>query len=296
MVTRRVGLAATAAVLILVAGALPAYATTPARPARIAERALTPDEQVASERKVAGAMRYLASPAARSSSLASLGCATPEGTLRRDGHARSDAFTATDCDIPGDFLGIFARDQTKGHYCGPAVGQVIANFTWAMAMDANKYSQSKIAGWMQTDANGGTSAPTMEDGLEIATAGAPRRPPDWDWVVTYLKDTDRDGVVGDQLHDYVRSNVSGSRMALAIPVLPHDRNGRFHLTSWPNPVNSPGHWIAAYGWKYLYDGTDTPRLYYADSSEDEGGSTGRFWDPTRHVAGMIMDHTGRFVW
>ena len=83
---------------------------------------------------------------------------------------------------------------------------------------------------MQTDANGGTSAHTMEDGLELATAGAPRRPSDWDWVVTYLKDLDGDGTFGDQLHDYVRANVTGSRMALAIPVLPHERDGRFHLT------------------------------------------------------------------
>ena len=104
------------------------------------------------------------------------------------------------------------------------------------------------------------------------------------------------GRVGDQLHDFVRANVSGSRMALAIPVMPHERNGRFHLSSWPKPVNSLGHWITAYGWRGLYDGTNSARIYYTDSSQDEGGSTGRFWDPIRHVAGMIMDHTERFVW
>jgi hypothetical protein len=231
----------------------------------------------------------------------SLDCATPDG-------ATDEASSGTDlaavgggaisagCDVPGDFLAVSARDQIRGHYCGPATGQVISNYTWAIPLNANKYSQTKIAGWMQTDANGGTSAHTMEDGLERATARAPRRPAGWDWVVTYLKDRDGDGWVGDQLHDYVRSNISGSRMALAIPVLPHERNGRFHLSSWPNPVNSPGHWIAAYGWKGFYDGTDFAKIYYADSSKDEGGSTGRFWDPLRHVAAMIMDHTERFVW
>jgi hypothetical protein len=38
------------------------------------------------------------------------------------------------------------------------------------------------------------------------------------------------------------------------------------------------------------------RIYYTDSSKDEGGSTGKFWDPTRHIAAMIMEHTQRFVW
>ena len=149
---------------------------------------------------------------------------------------------------------------------------------------------------MRTDELGGTSAFTMADGLDIATARAPRRPPGWDWVVTTLDDTDHDGTFGDQLHDYVRANISGARMALAIPVLPHEKDGRYHLSSWPQPVNSPGHWIAAYGWRGLYDGTDYSRLYYTDSSEDEGGSTGRFWDPMRHIGGMIRDHTQRFVW
>jgi hypothetical protein len=308
MFTRRIVLATLGVVLILIAGAPTASAAGPTRSspadgASIAgERPLTRSEQAASDRKVAAAMVYLASPAAIAMGRATLGCATPEGATLKDATSSRglDAIagpgTLADCDIPSGFLGVSARDQTRAHYCGPAVGQVIANYTWAVPLDANKYSQAKIAGWMQTDVNGGTSAHTMEDGLEIATASAPRRPPNWDWVVTYLKDSDRDGGVGDQLHDYVRSNVSGSRMALAIPVLPHQRDARFHLSSWPNPVKSPGHWIAAYGWKGLYDGTDFSRLYYADSSKDEGGSTGRFWDPVRHIAGMIMDHTERFVW
>jgi hypothetical protein len=310
MFSRRIALAMLCALLILTTGVMPVSAARPSpqapaveRPPTTGDRPLSPAEQAASDRKVAAAIAYLASPVALSFGRVTLDCAAPEATQPNtataggtDLSAIGDPATNADCDIPSDFLGVSARDQALGHYCGPAVGQVIANYTWAMPLDANKYSQKKIAGWMQTDANGGTSAFTMEDGLEIATAGAPRRPANWDWVVTYLKDRDRDGTVGDQLHDYVRANISGSRMALAIPVLPHDRDGRFHLTSWPNPVKSPGHWIAAYGWKGLYDGTDFARMYYTDSSKDEGGSTGRFWDPMRHVAGMIMDHSERFVW
>ena len=208
-------------------------------------------------------MDYLASAQARSFGRVTLACATPDGEApgttepeRDDLSALGGPSTAADCDVPSDFLGVSARDQTRGHYCGPAVGQVIANYTWAVPLNANKYTQAQIAVWMRTDELGGTSAFTMADGLDIATARAPRRPPNWDWVVTTLEDTDHDGTVGDQLHDYVRANISGMRMALAIPVLPHEKDGRFHLSSWPQPVNSPGHWIAAYGWRGLYDGTD----------------------------------------
>jgi hypothetical protein len=301
MFSRRIVPAMLGAVLILTAGVVPVSAAPPTRPGLAAERPLTPEEQAASDRKVAAAMSYLASPVAQSAGLATLACVTPEGVPSSGpGDAESLAApsdaTIQGCEVPHGFLPVSARDQTRGHYCGPATGQVIANYTWAMPLDANKYSQGKIAGWMQTDVFGGTSAFTMEDGLEIATAGAPRRPANWDWVVTRLEDTDGDGAVGDQLHAYVRTNVSGSKMALAVPVLPHERGGRFHLSSWPRPVDSPGHWIAAYGWRGLYDGTTSSQFYYTDSSRDEGGSTGKFWDPMKHIAGMIRDHTQRFVW
>ena len=307
MYSRRIVPAILGTVLILCAGAMPVSAADPTRAAPAAgiggEPALTAEEQAASDRKIAAALRYLASPAARIAGRATLACATPNDTVSNTlgGAAQATAglggpTTQAGCEVPHGFLAVSARDQIKNFYCGPAVGQVIANYTWAVALNANKYTQGQIAVWMGTEISGGTSAPAMADGLDRATLGAPRRPANWDWVVTLLSDLDRDGTVGDQLHDFVRSNISGSRMALAISVKPHDINGRFHLSSWPRPVNSPGHWIAAYGWRGLYDGTDSSRLYYTDSSRDEGGATGIFFDPMRHIGGMIMDHTQRFVW
>ena len=70
----------------------------------------------------------------------------------------------------------------------------------------------------------------LANGLEIATRGAPRRPAVWQWVVTPLRDNDRDGHIGDELQGFIRANVSGSRMPLAFSaqasrpgseVLPH---------------------------------------------------------------------------
>ena len=111
MFHRRIGLAAmAAAVLIIVAGAVPAAAANPTRQVRIAERPLTRSERAASDRKVADAMRYLASPAA-SFGLATLGCPTPESTPQGGERVSlTAAFTAADCEIPGDFLGVSARD------------------------------------------------------------------------------------------------------------------------------------------------------------------------------------------
>jgi hypothetical protein len=289
MLSKRIVTATACAVLILAAGATPASATRPIPVRAVSEPPLSADQLAASARKVAAAEAYVASSAARASVRTTLACVTPQTGTQA-------STNQTGCGTPSDFLAVAARDQVRGHYCGPAVGQVIANHTWGVPLNANKYTQAQLAEWMATDVFGGTSAGFMEAGLERATAGAPRRPVGWDWVITILQDTDRDGTFGDQLHTYVRSNISGSNMGLAISVKPHDVNGRFHLSSWPRPVDSVGHWISAYGWWGLYDGTNFARLYYTDSSMDEGGATGTFWDPIRHIGGMIRDHTQRFVW
>lgn len=298
MSTRRI-IAAMLAALVLSSQPIgPAHAARPVKPqpappGGAAERPLTPEEQAASDRKVAAAEAYIASVDAAGGNLLSLSCVAPTTTTP---DATTGGTTTQSCTVPQAYLAVAARDQIRGHYCGPAVGQVIANYTWAVGATANKYSQTTIAGWMKTDVYGYTNAPELEDGLEVATARAPRRPAGWDWIVTNLRDTDGDGVLGDQLQHYVRSNVSGSRMPLALAVKPYDPNGRFHLSSWARPVSSPGHWIAAYGWYSYWAGNDFSRIYYTDSSKDEGGSTGKYWDPTRHLAEMIRDHTGRFVW
>jgi hypothetical protein len=280
--------------VVLLTGVLagPALAAKPTKPPRApvpTERPLTPDEQAAADRKVAAAEAYLAGIELSGADLSPLSCPTP--TI-----AGPEATTASTCGVPQGYLTVEARDQVAGHYCGPATGQVIANYAWAMPAGANKYTQAKLAGWMQTDAKGLTNAPELEDGLELGTQGAPRRPANWDWVVMDLRDLDQDGTTGDELQGFVRSNISSSKMPLAIPVKPHDPASNYFLVSWPKAVKSPGHWIAAYGWYGNFSGTTFARIYYTDSSKDEGGSTGKFWDPTRDIAALIGEHTRRIVW
>ncbi len=313
MFSRRIAMAALIAMLTSALTVAPAAAAKPTKPTPppVGERPLTPAEEAASARKIAAAEAYLASAQAQEEELVSLACFVPNATSvevtaggavtdevdpSADTGASTDVTIQADCVTQQGILGVEARDQTNGIYCGPAVGQVIANYSWALASGWNKYTQGRIAGWMSTDIKGGTNAPDMAYGLDRATVGSPRRPAIWSWVVTYLRDTDGDGAFGDQLHDYVRANVSGSKMPLAIPVKPYDPNSANHLSSWAKPVASPGHWIAPYGWVGLWSGTDYARLYYTDSSRDEGGSTGKFWDPMRRIAALIMEHTQRLVW
>ena len=290
MFTKRVALAAAGGVVLTTMLAGPVSAAKPTKPPAEAptERPLTADEQAAAERKLAASDVYLASVVRERSDLLSLSCVTPTGT---DPQAQTQA-----CTVPQGYLSVTARDQTRSTYCGPATGQVIANYTWAVAAGANKYTQAKIAGWMKTDLNGGTGAHELEDGLELGTQGSPRRPAGWDWVVMDVRDRDGDGHTGDELQGYVRSNVSSSKMPLAIPVKPHDPRSTYYLVSWPKAIASVGHWIAAYGWYGSYNGTIFSRIYYTDSSKDEGGSTGKFWDPTRDIAALIAEHTRRIVW
>ena len=293
MLTRRTIAAMLTAVLLSTFAAAPVSAAKPTRPPAETngERALTAEERAAAERKFAAAEAYASRVRAQGLDLVTLSCATPESTP----NSVTTTSATQACAVPQGFLGVEARDQVFGHYCGPAVGQVIANYSWAMGAGANKYTQGKIAGWMGTD-DGGTDAFGMEDGLEAATISSPRRPSGWDWVVADLRDRDGDGSTGDELHTYVRSNISASRMPMAIPVKPHDPASKFHLSSWPKAVASPGHWISVYGWYNTWDGFDRARIYFTDSSRDEGGATGKFWNPTRHIAILINEHTRRFVW
>lgn len=297
MVSRRFVLASLTAALVLTATTGPALARKP-DPGGSEERALTRQEQAASDRKTAEAERYVASIEATGGDLAPLGCIVPTSVGATPEAGALEPQSGTGCVVPQGFLAVEARDQLFSTYCAPAVGQVVANYSWAMPAGADRYSQRQLAQWMSTDINGGTGAFAMEFGLEKATAGSPRRPANWDWIVTALVDSDRDGWVGDQLDAAVRSNISRSRMPLAIPLKPHDANSPSgaYLLSWPNPVASIGHWVMIYGWVGIHDGSDRARMYYTDSSRDEGGATGKFWTPTRWFTLMILEHTGRFVW
>ncbi len=301
MFTRRIVMAVLVTMLISALTAAPAAAAKPVKPPPTpTERPLTVDEQAQADAKVAAANAYLASVAASGIDRVPLDCVTPTAPTDVTIGEGADAVGSPvpqGCYVPQGFVTVYARDQIKGTYCGPAVGQVISNHNWAMGSAVNKYTQGVIAGWMGTDANGGTNAFALEAGLERATTGAPRRPANWNWVVQPVGDFNGNGDTGDELFSFLRTNVSGSAMPLAIAVKPHEPGAAYWLASWPRAIPSVGHWIAAYGWVGLYTkGSSSSRLYVADSSRDEGGSTGKYYNSVLSVAWMIAHHTGRLVW
>jgi hypothetical protein len=287
MALRRSTLIGIACGLLLASTAGPTLAAEPATSPH-GERALTAGEEAASDRKVAAAEAFVSGARALGKDLSTLAC-VPNGQA-------AATTIAPGCGVPQGSIPVEARDQVLGHYCGPAVAQVISNYAWAVPTGKNAFTQAEIARWMGTDRLGLTDVFSLEAGLETGTRGSPRRPANWDWLVSILQDTDGDGTLADQLHDYARFNVSGWRMPLAVSVKPHAVTSNFNLPSWPNPVSSIGHWIAIYGWYALFIGNDTARLYYTDSSRDEGGATGKFWIPTRHMAALVGEHHRRIVW
>lgn len=203
-----------------------------------------------------------------------------------------------DCYVPSGTLATEPRDQDKNIYCGPAVVQVASNWSWMKASGANKHTQQVISNnWTKTDANGGTDAYKLRDGMNGATASSPRRPPaPFAYVVQPLVDTDGDGTAGDQMHNYIETDINTDHMPVAIPLKPHQPGAQVWLSSWPNAHASVGHWILIYGWRRHWDNSRTPLLRYDDSSKDEGGSTGAFSDPSKDIYDLVRVHTNRIVW
>ena len=290
MCSRRMASAALLAAMLTSLLAWPVGAREPIpRPAStLAERPLTAAERAASDRKVAAALGYVAAQRASGAHLLPLSCFTPSGSV-----AAGTADSA--CYVPQRYLGVQARDQIRSHYCGPAVGQVISNYTWDTGAQ-NKYTQTQIAGWMQTDVRGQTSAPELEDGLE---AGDRRRP----------TTAGRLGL-GDHRRPGSQTRTGPPEMSCTRSCRPTSPRAdaardpgqatRRGLPVQPRQLAQPGLLGRALDRRVRLVRTlerqRFARTYYTDSSKDEGGPTGYFLFATRHLAGLIREHTGRFVW
>jgi hypothetical protein len=74
------------------------------------------------------------------------------------------------CEPSTKQLTVYARQQTKSYYCGPAVVQIVSNFSWGKTGTANKYTQKTISdNWTHTDANGQTYLGDEINGMNQAT-------------------------------------------------------------------------------------------------------------------------------
>jgi hypothetical protein len=196
---------------------------------------------------------------------------------------------------PSMVLDTRARDQTTAWYCGPASGQVVINYTRGYfynsldgeRTDHNWRTQTTIAGWMHTTQSSGTSGGNLADALNRSDAVV-KPVPAW----SYLYATNADG---QAMHNKVVADVYGYSMPLDIAIKPHETAKNYYLPNWPNEAAGVKHWIAIRGYNGFWDGTNTPRIYYSDSSGNGGNAPGNYstgsltmWKVNKYNASTIV--------
>jgi hypothetical protein len=218
-------------------------------------------------------------------------------------HAGIDAATST-CATPSYTLATYARRQTKDYYCGPATAQVIINRSRGVYSSningenaaTNYKTQTYIAGkltWKNpatgkiedTDDIGQTNAYMLANGLNILA----KLPTGFAFGVVATG-------TGSQWHSKIITDTQHWHMAFGTAIKMTSSSPR--LQSW-DPI--PGgvtvrHWIPIRGYRGLWDGSETPRVYYNDSSDQQGGGTGSYSDSSLKVYNLNHWHTARVVW
>ena len=215
-----------------------------------------------------------------------------------------DAVTSSDCATPSYTLATYARRQTKDYYCGPATAQVIINHSrgiYSSNIDGenastNYMKQTAIAQkltWTNpattkiedTDDIGQTNAYMLANGLNALA----KRPYHFTYYVVATG-------TGSQWHSKVITETQQWHMGFGTAIKMTSNSP--HLSSWvrvPSGV-TVRHWIPIRGYRGLWDGSNTPRVYYNDSSDRQGGGTGSYSDPSLLVYNLNAWHTARLVW
>jgi hypothetical protein len=180
-------------------------------------------------------------------------------------------------------LSTHARHQHRWFYCGPAVVQVISNYTWGYTSTSecgahcgggvNKYGQHTISdNWTDTDVHGQTYVGDLVYGLNQASVI-----PDG-FIYAYWESPS-----WSEFHGAIKVDTYTWRMPLAPRVDPRHTNSSYYLYSWRN--ESPGdygHYIVLRG--YNGSSQSTALAYYNDSS---GGVD-------EHTGVQVLGDTGAF--
>ena len=215
-----------------------------------------------------------------------------------------DAATSTTCATPSYTLATYARRQVKDYYCGPATAQVIINRSRGVyssnidgqSTTTNYKTQTYIATkltWTNpangrvedTDDIGQTNAYMLANGLNVLA----KLPSGFAYAVVATG-------TGSQWHSKVITDTQQWHMAFATAIKMTSSSQR--LSSWdPIPAGvTVRHWIPIRGYRGLWDGSNTPRVYYNDSSDRQGGGTGSYSDSSVLVYNLNQWHTARVVW
>lgn len=215
-----------------------------------------------------------------------LACPTSAyATSGREGESTAQA----SCGPPYQFtLAAHPRQQEKWYYCGPAVVQVVSNFTWGRTT-TNKYSQTYISTtWTKTDATLQTYLADFIKGMNGASvlpAGfaymQKHNPTFTDW------------------HNTIIAGIYTWRMPLATSVRPHDPGATYWIISWP-VAKSAAHYIGLFGYRgYAYTANSDRKVYYTDTAGQfaaPGVKAGNFWDISFDVYQTMMANNGNMVY
>lgn len=180
------------------------------------------------------------------------------------------------------------RQQANYYYCGPAVVQVVSNYSWAYA-SSNKYSQSTISQrWTKTDATKQTYLGDFIYGMN----GASRLPYGFVYAQKHQPSF-------STWHTTIVSGIYNWRMPLAAGVRPHEHGAYYYIVSWPVP-KSAGHYIGIFGYDGFASTSNLSRkVYYTDTAGPyaaAGVKAGNFWDISYDVYKTMMMNNGNMVY
>ena len=218
--------------------------------------------------------------------------------------AGTDVVTSTDCAPVSYTLATYARRQNNDFYCGPATAQVIINRSrgvYSSNVDGentttNYRKQSYIGTrllwknpatglWENTNTARQTNAYMLTNGLnELA-----KLPSGFIYAVVPTG-------TGSEWHSKVITDTQQWHMAFGVAIKMTATSQR--LSSWkPIPAGQEiHHWIPIRGYSGRWDGTNTPKVYFNDSSDRQGGGTGSYSDSSLKVYTLNHWHTARVVW
>ena len=223
-----------------------------------------------------------------SNGAATTSCPTPTST--GDAASASGHSTTSSCYTPFKFVlgNVNPRQQEKWYWCGPAVGQVMSNYSWAMGAAQNKYTQAQIASWMRTEINRQTFLGDFIAGVNRAT----RRPSNFVYIQKHAPSF-------TNWHNTIISGVYNWRLPLAAGVNPHPFGSSVWIVSWPQERNA-AHYIELHGYEgYATTANGSRWVFYSDTAGPfaaPGMKANNFKDISFDVYRTMMMNTGDMVY
>lgn len=173
-------------------------------------------------------------------------------------------------------LTVYPRQQAKSYFCGPAVVQIVSNYSWGKTGSNNRYSQQAISdSWTNTDANGQTFLADEIYGMNQATV----RPPNFVYLQLH-------GPSYDTWHATIIAGVYYWEMPLAAGVIPWKQGETYHLVSW-QVVSNGGHYIELHGYQGRV-GDATRSVYFSDTAGTYAQSVAANWQQNSYAVYKTM--------